>query len=121
MKPELYKVTLNWHGEVKEYYRWSTSESQAFHYATRELGRELNKSAHNVRNYFICGNMDNYTVELISAKKTEEVSDADKNKVDNSDNSNRTMDSQSSLDFTDASTKEGVNTETDGTVHLPVE
>lgn len=121
IKPELYKVSLNWHGEDKEYYKWSTSKSQAFHYATRELGRELNKSAHNIRNYFLCGNMNNYTVELVNIKKTKEViSDENKNEINSSNSSNRTIDSQSSLDLTDASEKEGINTGGNEAVLVPM-
>lgn len=46
-----YKVTINWQGEVHEYYRHATSKPQALRHAIRMLAREVGYSTKYVQSY----------------------------------------------------------------------
>jgi hypothetical protein len=80
-RPDLYKVDLNWYGEVKMYMRWAHSEEQAMHYATRELGRELNKSAHNVRAYFSDDKNNHVVVNMSEIERVKQQAKIDADSI----------------------------------------
>jgi|GEM_PF-2011597 len=46
-----YLITINWQGEVHEFYRWATSPAQALRHAIRELARKVGYETRFVRNY----------------------------------------------------------------------
>ncbi len=46
-----YKITINWKGEVHEFYRHATSAQQALRHAIRELARKVEYETRMVRDY----------------------------------------------------------------------
>lgn len=48
-----YKVTLNWQGEVHEFYRHATSAPQALRHAIRELARKVGYSTKTVQAFIM--------------------------------------------------------------------
>ena len=51
MEKTRYKITLNWQGEIHEFYKHANSPSQALRFSIRELARETGYAARFVRNY----------------------------------------------------------------------
>ena len=46
-----YQITINWNGEVHEFYRHATSPVQALRHAIRELARKVGYSTRYVKDY----------------------------------------------------------------------
>lgn len=62
---KLYKVVMNWQGEVHTVYRHATSVDAALQLAFRELASNLGMNkAHRIANYFLAGK-DNISVEEV--------------------------------------------------------
>ena len=62
MKKNLYKVTLNWYGEVHTLYTSSTTDLKALNNAISQLAKRLKVSRWRVKMYYI-GGKDNYKIE----------------------------------------------------------
>ncbi len=53
-----YKVTLNWYGEIHEFYKVASSDRHALMLSCRSLGEKLRRSSYGwygVRQYFLDG------------------------------------------------------------------
>lgn len=61
MKKDLYKVTLNWHGEIHEFYTHATSETKALRQACGRLSNRVGRLYKHVRPKF--SDKDNYNIE----------------------------------------------------------
>lgn len=57
-----YKVTVNWQGEIHEFYRHATSASQALRHAIRELARITGYATRYVRDYVMDTNQRRWEV-----------------------------------------------------------
>jgi uncharacterized protein YabE (DUF348 family) len=64
MKKKKYEVKLNWHGEVKTYWRWATSEDQALSHACIALGKEAGHNPLSVRQH-VKGKASGYEVREV--------------------------------------------------------
>jgi len=53
LEKKKYRVDLNWHGEVKTYYRYAPSENQALSFACIALGKETGYDPLYVRKHVI--------------------------------------------------------------------
>jgi hypothetical protein len=62
MEKTRYKVTLNWQGEVHEFYRHATSAEQALRHAMRELARKVGYSTKYVQIYIMDTNSRRWEV-----------------------------------------------------------
>ena len=62
MKKVRYKVTLNWQGEVHEFYRHATSKPQALRHSIRELARKVGYSTRYVQNHIMDTNSRRWEV-----------------------------------------------------------
>jgi len=63
MKPR-YQVTINWQGEVHEFYRHATSAPQALRHAIRQLARKVGYETRAVRLYAMDSGHDRWKVEV---------------------------------------------------------
>jgi hypothetical protein len=62
---KLYKVTMNWQGEVHSVYRWATSVDNALQLAFVHLAKKLGMNkTHRIANYFLSGK-DNIEVREV--------------------------------------------------------
>jgi hypothetical protein len=63
MEKTLFKVKLNWQGEIHTFYRFGVSATQALRYAICQLAREVEYDARYVRNHVMSGNRYSVTIE----------------------------------------------------------
>ena len=62
MDKHLYKVTLNWYGEIHIFYSHATASNRALNFSIRRLAKELGVTYGYVKRKFI-GEKDNFKVE----------------------------------------------------------
>jgi len=60
-----FKVTINWNGEIHEFYRWAVSADQALRHAIRELARKVGYSTRYVRDYVMDSNSRRWEVKSV--------------------------------------------------------
>jgi hypothetical protein len=59
-----YKCTFNWKGEIHKFYRWANNPIHASHLAFIQLAEDLKISPYVVRQYYILGNRNNFSIVL---------------------------------------------------------
>lgn len=64
MKPR-YHITINWKGEVHEFYRHATSAQQALRHAIRELARKVGYSTKMVRDHVMDSSSRRWEVKCV--------------------------------------------------------
>jgi hypothetical protein len=57
-----YQITINWKGEVHEFYRHATSADQALRHAIRQLAREVGYTTKMVRDWVMDTNYRRWEV-----------------------------------------------------------
>ena len=63
MEKPRFKITINWQGEVHEFYKHATSGPQALRHSIRELARKVGYSTRYVRDYVMDPNQSRWEVE----------------------------------------------------------
>ena len=66
---QLYKITLNYHGNDHTFHRHANSEDHALRLACMALADEANTTMMSIFNYYISDRKDNYRIEKVNNKK----------------------------------------------------
>ena len=65
----LFKVTLNYLGNVHTYHKYANGESHALRLACLDLADEANTNLMPILNYYLSNRKDNYSVEMVKPKE----------------------------------------------------
>lgn len=63
MEKVRYLITINWSGQVFEFYRHANSSEQALRHAIRQLAREVGYTTRYVRDYVMDANRYEVTIK----------------------------------------------------------
>ena len=63
MEKVRYLITINWNGQVFEFYRHANSSEQALRHAIRQLAREVGYTTRYVRDYVMDANRYEVTIK----------------------------------------------------------
>ena len=66
---QLYKITLNYHGNDHTFHRHANGEDHALRLACMALADEANTTMMSIFNYYISDRKDNYRIEKVNNKK----------------------------------------------------
>lgn len=65
-KKSLYKITVNWYGQIFKMYKWANSESRLITYISKDLAPLVELEWNKVRNILLNETKEMYKVELVS-------------------------------------------------------
>ena len=66
---QLFKITLNYHGNDHSFHRHANGEDHALRLACMALADEANTTMMSIFNYYISNSKDNYRIEKVSKKE----------------------------------------------------
>jgi len=66
---QLFKISLNYHGQTHTYHRHAKSEDHALRLACMALADEANTTMMPILNYYLSNRKDNYRVEKVNDNK----------------------------------------------------